>query len=90
MSISKQLNSVKISYFRVPPPQFLYYNAVVLKKKKVKCLKIALLGPCLGKNRASMGHTQNQVQVFFLEITIEDHKLSRSFLTGLQMIQGSN
>ena len=41
------------------------YNAVVLKNKSVKLLKIALLGHYLGKNRANMGHTQNQVQFYF-------------------------
>lgn len=34
------------------------------KKKLVRLLKIALSGPHLGKNRASMSHTQNQVQLF--------------------------
>ena len=34
----------------------------------VKLLKIALLGPYLGKNWASMGCTQHKAQ-FFLEIT---------------------
>ena len=54
----------------------LCYNAVVLKKKKLaKLLKIAILWPYLGVT--SMGHTQNQV--FFLEITKIDYKLSRTF-----------
>ena len=56
----------------------LRYNTVVLKKKSLKLLQIALLGPYLGKNSASRGHAQNQVQ-FFLEITKGDHKLSRTF-----------
>ena len=43
----------------------LCYNTVVLKKKSVQLLKIALLEPCLGINGASMGHTQNQAQSFF-------------------------
>ena len=45
-----------------------YVKTVVLKKKKqlVKLLKIALLGPYLGKNWASMGHAQNQAQFFSL------------------------
>ena len=51
---------------------------VALKKNSVKLLKIALLGPYLGKNWASMGHAQNEAQ-FFLEITKGDHKLSRTF-----------
>ena len=39
----------------------LCYHIVVLKKKNLaKLLKIALLGPYLGKNWASMGHTQNE------------------------------
>ena len=42
----------------------LCYNSVVLKKKLVKLLKIAFQVPCLGKNRGSMGHTQNQIQIF--------------------------
>ena len=53
----------------------LCYHIVVLKKKLIKLLKIVLLGPCLGKNWASMGHTQNEAQ-FFLEITKGDQKLS--------------
>ena len=53
------------------------YNTVVLKKM-VKLLQIALLEPYLGKNSASRGHAQNQVQ-FFLEIMKGDHKLSRTF-----------
>ena len=51
---------------------------VALKKNSVKLLKIALVGPYLGKNWASMGHAQNEAQ-FFLEITKGDHKLSRIF-----------
>ena len=51
---------------------------VALKKNSVKLLKIALVGPYLGKNWASMGHAQNEPQ-FFLEITKGDHKLSRIF-----------
>ena len=47
---------------------------VALKKNSVKLLKIALVGPYLGKNWASMGEAQ-----FFLEITKGDHKLSRIF-----------
>ena len=31
----------------------------------VKLLKTALLGHCLGKNSASMGHAQNEAQFFF-------------------------
>ena len=43
----------------------LCYHIVVLKKKKlVKLLKIALLGPYLGKNWASMGHALNETQFF--------------------------
>ena len=41
------------------------------KKKMVEIIKIALLGPYLGKNRANMGHSQkdqNQIQMLFLEI----------------------
>ena len=38
-----------------------------------------LIFTALCKNRASMGHTQNQVTFFFLEITKGDHKLSRTF-----------
>ena len=40
----------------------LCYNTVVLKKKLIKLLKITLLRSYLGKNWASMGHTQNQSQ----------------------------
>ena len=49
----------------------LCYNALLLKKKMVEIIKIALLGPYLGKNRANMGHSQkdqNQIQMLFLEI----------------------
>ena len=35
------------------------------EKKTLKLLQIALLGPYLGKNWASRGHAQNQVQFFF-------------------------
>ena len=35
------------------------------KKKSQKLLQIALSGPYLGKNYASWGHAQNQVQMFF-------------------------
>ena len=49
------------------------------EKKSVKLLKIALLRSYLGRNWASMGHTQNQAQFFFVEITKGDHKLSRTF-----------
>ena len=69
----------------------LFYHIVVLKKK---LLKIVLLGHYLGKNWASMSHTQNEAKFFFLETTKEDHKLSRTFcfikisyiLTALWMI----
>ena len=54
------------------------YHIVVLKKNSVTLLKIALLGPYLGKNWASMSHAQNEAQ-FLLEITKGDHKLSRTF-----------
>ena len=43
----------------------LRYITVALKKKSLKLLQIALLGPYLGKNSASRGHAQNQVQFFF-------------------------
>ena len=43
----------------------LCYHIVVLKKKSAKLLKVALLGPYLGKNWASMGHTLNEAQFFF-------------------------
>ena len=42
-------------------------------------LKIALLGPNLDKNRASIGHDQNQVH-FFSGKTKGDNKLFRNFL----------
>ena len=42
----------------------LCYNTVVLKKKLLKLLQIAVLGPYLGKNLANRDHAQNQVQVF--------------------------
>ena len=54
------------------------WHIVVLKKNSVTLLKIALLGPYLGKNWASMSHAQNEAQ-FLLEITKGDHKLSRTF-----------
>ena len=60
----------------------LCYNTVVLKKKLLKLLQIALLGPYLGKNSASRGDAQNQAQFFFfffLEITKGAHKLLRTF-----------
>ena len=41
----------------------LCYHIVVLKKTSV--LKKTLLGPYLGKTWASMGHTQNETQLFF-------------------------
>ena len=56
----------------------LCYHIVILKKKTDKLLKIAILGPYLGNNWASMGHTQNEAPFFFfffLEITKGDHKL---------------
>ena len=40
----------------------LFYHIVVLKKK---LLKIVLLGHYLGKNWASMSHTQNEAKFFF-------------------------
>ena len=55
----------------------LFYHIVVLKKK---LLKTVLLGHYLGKNWASMSHTQNEAQFVFLETTKEDHELSRTFL----------
>ena len=49
----------------------LYFIILSIWKKPVKCLKITFLGPYLGKNRASIDHAQNQVQLF-LEITKGD------------------
>ena len=45
----------------------LHYNTVYSSEKKnsLKLLQIALSGPYLGKNYASWGHAQNQVQIFF-------------------------
>ena len=43
--------------------------------KKKSSVKNALLGPYLGKNKASMGLAQNQVQ------SSKKHKLSRTFLS---------
>ena len=51
----------------------LCYNVEVLKKKS--SVKNALLGPYLGKNKASMSLAQNQVQ------SSKKHKLSRTFLS---------
>ena len=42
----------------------LCYYMVVLKKKLIKLLKIALLGHYLGKTWANMGHTQYKAQFF--------------------------
>ena len=48
--------------------------------EKIKLVKLGFLRPYLGKNRARMGHTQNQVCIFFfLEIAQGDHKLSKTF-----------
>ena len=48
--------------------------------EKIKLVKLAFLRPYLGKNRARMGHIQNQVCIFFfLEIAQGDHKLSKTF-----------
>ena len=59
-------------------PNFYSIDSIHLSQKKLlKYLKIALFGPYLAKNRDTMGHTQNQVQMFFPEITERDHKLSR-------------
>ena len=52
----------------------LCYNTVVLKKKSLKLLQIALLGPYLGKNSASRGHAQNQVRFFFFFFFFGDNK----------------
>ena len=35
----------------------------------LKLLKFALVGPCLGKKKASRGHTQHQVDNFYANIT---------------------
>ena len=39
--------------------------AIMLLRSSVKVFKIALLGPYADKTRASMSHSQNQVQIFF-------------------------
>ena len=52
-----------------------FCNAVLLKKKLVRPLKLALLGPYLGKSRTTSKFRFN----FFLELTKKDHKLSRTF-----------
>ena len=45
------------------------YNAAYNSKKMWKLLKFALVGPCLGKKKASRGHTQHQVDNFYANIT---------------------
>ena len=48
------------------------------ENNSVKYLKIALIGPYLGKNRVSISYTQNQVQFFLSKIPKGDHKLSKT------------
>ena len=60
---------------------------VVLKKNLVKLLKIALLEPYLGKNWASMGHTQNEAQFFFGNNKIRSYKGFKNFLFHQNIIR---
>ena len=76
MILCRFLLEVISETLQTPFKTFLQYFVQKRKALLSKCcssekklVKLAILRPCLGKNRARMGHTQNQVWYFFLEIT---------------------
>ena len=67
------LDFLLISYEICEAMQFMLITLVIMLyiilKKLQKLLKFALVGPCLGKKKASRGHTQHQVDNFYANIT---------------------